>query len=490
MLAPARSALGFLTLLLMLCGCSPGPASRPNIVFIFTDDQAPWALGASGYPHAQTPNIDRLFNEGAYLVNAFTTTPVCSPSRAGLMASRYGSELGITEWIHPRREPELGLDPAVVTWPEVLQQDGYRTGLVGKWHLGVPDQYHPTRTGFEYFMGFRTGGTTPSNPVLEKDGKTGQFEGLTPDILTDHAIEFIDGAPNGNEQKPFLLALHFRAPHTRWLPVADEDWAPFESLDPTLPHPDYPDLDIERVKRMTREYLASVKSIDRNVGRLRAVLEERGHTDNTVIVFTSDHGYNMGHNGIWHKGNGHWVLTEPPPATENVPEGQRPNMYDHSIRVPAAVHWPGTIQPGTRVAQTISNLDWYPTLLAMAGVELPAGELIRGRDFLPILLGESAAWDNDFYAEYSTHHQSRTHMRMYRTPEWKLIRDFFNDGRDELYHLAEDPDETTNLIESEDPAVTAAVARLDAKILQYMRETNDPVLQEAAARTSDETTRP
>ena len=239
-----------------------------------------------------------------------------------------------------------------------------------------------------------------------------------------------------------------------------------------------------------REYLASVKSIDRNVGRLRAALEERGHTDNTVIVFTSDHGYNMGHNGIWHKGNGHWVLTEPPPATENVPEGQRPNMYDHSIRVPAAVHWPGTIQPGTRVAQTISNLDWYPTLLAMAGVELPAGELIRGRDFLPILLGESAAWDNDFYAEYSTHHQSRTHMCMYRTPEWKLIRDFFNDGRDELYHLAEDPDETTNLIESEDPAVTAVVARLDAKILQYMRETNDPVLQEAAARTSDETTRP
>ncbi|MYA80713.1 MAG: sulfatase-like hydrolase/transferase, partial [Acidobacteriia bacterium] len=168
MLPSTRSALGCLTLVLMLCGCSPRPASRPNIVFIFTDDQAPWALGASGYPHALTPNIDRLFNEGAYLVNAFTTKPVCSPSRAGLMASRYGSELGLTEWIHPRREPELGLDPTVVTWPEVLQRNGYRTGLVGKWHLGVPDRYHPTRTGFEYFMGFRTGGTTPSNPVLEK----------------------------------------------------------------------------------------------------------------------------------------------------------------------------------------------------------------------------------------------------------------------------------------------------------------------------------
>ena len=490
MLPPTRSVLGCLTLVLMLCGCSAGPVSHPNIVFIFTDDQAPWALGASGYPHALTPNIDRLFNEGAYLVNAFTTTPVCSPSRAGLMASRYGSELGITEWIHPRREPELGLDPAVVTWTEVLQRNGYRTGLVGKWHLGVPDRYHPTQTGFDYFMGFRTGGTTPSNPVLEKDGKTREFEGLTPDILTDHAIEFIGDTTNGNEQKPFLLALHFRAPHARWLPVADEDWAPFESLDPTLPHPDYPNLDIERVKRMTREYLASVKSVDRNVGRLLTALEKRGHADNTVIVFTSDHGYNMGHNGIWHKGNGHWVLTEPLAATDNIPEGQRPNMYDHSIRIPTAVHWPGTIQPGTRIAQTISNLDWYPTLLALAGVDLPAGELIRGRNFLPILLGESPEWDNDFYAEYSTHHQSRTHMRMYRTPEWKLIRDFLNDGRDELYHLAEDPGETSNLIESEDPALKAVSARLDAKILQYMRETKDPVLQQASARITGETTRP
>ncbi len=470
--------------LLVLSACTLETPTRPNIVFIYTDDQAPWALGASGYAHARTPNIDRLFNEGAYLVNAFTTTPVCSPSRAGLMASRYGSELGITEWIHPRREPDLGLHPAVVTWPEVLQQNGYATGLVGKWHLGVPDRYHPTQTGFDYFMGFRTGGTTPSNPTLERDGESRQFEGLTPDILTDHAIEFLDSAAGEGAERPFLLALHFRAPHARWLPVADEDWAPFETLDPTLPHPDYPKLDIERVKRMTREYLASVKSVDRNVGRLRAALDDRGQSDNTVIIFTSDHGYSMGHNGIWHKGNGHWVLTEPPPATDTIPEGQRPNMYDNSIRVPTAVYWPGTIPPGTRVTQTISNLDWYPTLVAMAGADLPAGETIRGRDFLPILKGESPTWDNDFYAQYSTHHQSQTHMRMYRTPEWKLIRDFLNEGRDELYHLSEDPDETDNLIASTDAEVKEVIAELDAGILRYMRETNDPVLAQAEARVA------
>jgi len=466
----------------LLGACSSEPAAPPNVVFILTDDQAPWALGASGYSHAQTPNIDGLFHGGAYLVNAFTTTPVCSPSRASLMASRYGTELGITEWINPRREPDVGLDPAVVTWPEVLQQDGYRTGLVGKWHLGVPEEYHPTRTGFGYFMGFRTGGATPSNPTLEKDGETREFEGLTPDILTDHAIEFLNSASPDEADKPFLLSLHFRAPHARWLPVADEDWAPFESLDPTLPHPDYSDLDTERVKRMTREYLASVKSVDRNVGRLLSALERGGHTEDTVIIFTSDHGYSMGHNGIWHKGNGHWVLTQPPPATENIPQGQRPNMYDHSIRVPTAVYWPGTIEAGSQVTQTVSNLDWYPTILAMAGADLPEGELIRGRNFLPILQGQSPDWDNDFYAQYSTHHQSHTHMRMYRTAEWKLIRDFLNEGRDEFYNLAADPGETTNLIASEDAAAKDVIARLDAKILERMRETNDPVLEQAEAR--------
>jgi uncharacterized sulfatase len=465
------AVLAVLSALLWACGTER--ERRPNIVFVYTDDQAPWAVGVSGHPHARTPNMDRLFESGAYLVNAFTTTPVCSPSRAGLMAGRYGSELGITEWIHPRREPELGLDPAVVTWPEVLQQHGYATGLVGKWHLGVPDRYHPTRTGFDYFMGFRTGGTTPSDPTLEKDGETREFQGFTPDILTDHAIEFI----RGNREKPFILALHFRAPHARWLPVAEEDWAPYESLDPTIPNPDYPKLDTDRVKRMTREYLASVRSVDRNLGHLTAALDEMGLRENTVVIFSSDHGYNMGHNGIWHKGNGHWVLTEPPPATDNMPQGQRPNMYDHSIRVPTAVSWPGVIEPGTRITQTVSNLDWYRTILAIAGAPVPEGELIRGRNFLPLLRGESPEWDNDFYAEYSTHHQSQTHMRMYRTERWKLIRDFLNEGRDELYHLQEDPAERNNRIDDDSPRVREVTERLHGKILETMREIDDPVLK-------------
>ena len=468
-------------LLLNSWACAPGEqtaASRPNIVFVYTDDQAPWAIEVSGYPHAETPQMDRLFREGAHLVSSFTTTPVCSPSRASLMASRYGSELGITDWLHPEREPEDGLDPAVMTWPEVLQASGYATGLVGKWHLGLPDRFHPTKTGFDYFMGFRSGGSTPADPVLEKDGKEQPFKGFTPDILTDHAIEFLRGV----HDHPFLLALHFRAPHASWLPVAEEDWAPLESLDPTLPHSGYPKLDVERVKRMTREYLASVRSVDRNLGRLLRALDAMNLTANTVVIYSSDHGYNMGHNGIWHKGNGHWVLTENPPATENVPEGQRPNMYDQSIRVPTAVRWPGVVEPGARITETVSNLDWYPTILAMAGVDPPAGETIRGRNIVPLLKGEKPSWDNDFYAEYSTRHQSRTHMRMYRTARWKLVRDFLNPERDELFNLQKDPGETTNVFNDDSPEVQAVIKGLHTKILAKMREFNDPALELAEKR--------
>lgn len=453
--------------------------SQPNILFLFTDDQAPWALEASGHPHAVTPHMDTLVKEGAYLTNAFTVTPVCSPSRASLISGRYGSELGITDWIHPQREPELGLPTDTTTWVQLLQKAGYHTGLVGKWHLGTPDNMHPTKFGYDYFMGFRTGGAPTKDPTLEKNGKNQKIEGLTTDILTDHALEFLKNAP---ADKPFCLSLHYRAPHTRWLPVADEDWAPFADLDPTIPNPDYPNLDVPRVKNMTREYLASVAGVDRNVGRILQLLKDKKLDESTIVIFSSDHGYNMGHNGIWHKGNGHWVLTKNPPATKNIPNGQRPNMYDNSIRIPTIIRWPGIVKPGVRIEQTVSNLDWFPTLLEMAGVELPSDVKVHGTSIVPILSGKDIRWDNDFYAEYSTKHQSHTHMRMIRTPEWKLIRDFLNEGRDELYHLTDDPAEANNLIDSDTPEVKAVIKELDAKILDNMKSINDPVLASVSSK--------
>ena len=447
--------------------------SRPNIVFVYTDDQAPTAVGFLDNDELPTPNIDRLFREGANLANMFVTTPVCSPARASLMTSRYASELGIFDWLNPRREPELGLDPATTTWPEVLAQAGYTNGLVGKWHLGLPDRFHPTRNGFSYFMGFRPGGTKVKDPTLEIDGSDRKFEGFTVDILTDHALEYI----RRHHSRPFVLCLHYRAPHAPWLPVRDDDWAPFADLDPTIPNPDFPKLNVPLIKKRTREYYASVKSVDRNLGRLLAELDTLKLTEKTAVIFTSDHGYNLGHHGVWYKGNAQWQLTElPPQRWPHIPPKQRPNLFDQSLRVPTAIRWPAAIKPGTVLRHSISTLDWYPTLLAIAGVEVPEDVLIRGRNFLPLLRGEQLEWKDEHYCEYSMKHGAQTHMRAFRVPRWKLMIDFLNDGRAELYDLANDPGETNNLIGSSDPKIQCVEKRLRVRILKQMREINDPAL--------------
>ena len=474
-----------LTLLRMGIACGE---DRPNILFVYTDDQAPWGFGASGYAQAHTPNLDRLTSEGAYLKNSFITTPVCSPARAAIMTSRYASEYGILDFIpHPGHKlydpkQEIGLDPASVTFAEVLQGAGYATGLVGKWHLGdwtVTDdkKYHPTNHGFDYFMGLTGGGTTPDNPSLEKEGQVSTFHGLTTDILTDHAIDYL----RTRGDKPFLLCLHYRAPHSRWLPVADEDWAPYENLDPVIPNPDYPGLDVQRVKRMTREYLASITGVDRNLGRVLGTLDELNLTRNTVVIFSSDHGYNMGHNGIYHKGNGIWVTRTLPKATPNIAAKYRPNMYDNSLKVPAIVKWPGVVRPGTVIDHTITSLDWYPTLIEIAGADLPANHLVRGRSLVPLLKGETPPdWDQDYYGEYSMINYCRAFMRCYRTPQWKLVRDFLNPERDELYDLTNDPAEAHNLIQEPGPRIKRIIEQLDAKIRQHMEQNGDELLNDAA----------
>ena len=444
-------------------------AERPNIVFLYADDQAAWTIGALGNAESRTPNIDRLYAEGVGLTNAFTTTPVCSPSRAGLMASRYGTELGITDYLNHSREPGNGLDPDLPTWPELLQAAGYKTALVGKWHLGNLDKFLPTRYGFDLFFGFRTGASISKDPVVESNGVKRTVEGYTPDVLTDEAIRFIRSAAG---RDPFLLSLHFWAPHANtanrtpdgdrtWLPLSEVDWAPFRNLDVSLPQPDYPGLDIPRARRMLAEYLGAVASLDRNVGRLLDAIDELGVTDDTVVVFTSDHGYNLGHNGIWHKGNGRWLLKDN--------RGARSNMYDHSIRVPAVVRWPARLPPGTTVDQILLNLDWFPTLLALAGVEVPVGAKLRGQSFLSLLEGRSIPWRTAFYGEYRQLHQEQVDQRMWRTDRWKLIRDS-RPGMNELYDLASDPEEHVNLMGDDRQEIRELVKRLDDALRERMEQ--------------------
>ena len=446
---------------------------RPNILFVYTDDQGPWALGASGNAQAHTPNMDRLAKEGAYLTNSFVTTPVCSPSRVGLLCSRYGSEVGITDWINPREETDLGLEASMPTWVRDLEKAGYATALVGKWHLGIQDHHHPSHFGYQQFSGFRPGGNKVENPELEIDGKSQTVEGLTTDLLTDYALDYV--AEFAGKQ-PFALSVHYRAPHAAWLPVADEDWAAVKDLDIELPEPDYPDLNVERAVRSMREYLASVAGVDRNLGRLLGALEDHGVAENTIVVFTSDHGYNVGHHGLLHKGNARWLTNAFSGQASRDPSARRPNMFDTSLRVPTLIRWPGEIQPGSVHSATFSNLDWYPTLLAMAGVAPDSNAKLRGRNYLRVLRGERIRWDNRLYGEYSMHHGAEADLRMLRTPDWKLILDFKNEGRDEFYHLAEDPDETRNLIDSTSPEAVDMREILDKALRDRMARLGDLVL--------------
>lgn len=451
------------------CATTPTPAvsvRRPNILFVYTDDQAAWGVHSIGDVQAHTPVLDAFFAESVVLENALVTTPVCSPSRAGLLTSRYGTEVGITDWISPRPGPnrrdesELGLDPTHPTWVRQLRDAGYRTGLVGKWHLGTQDRFQPVYFGYDHFFGFREGGAKVVDPELEENGVARTYAGLTTDILTDAALDFLASAA---DDEPFLLSLHYRAPHAPWLPVREEDEAPFQGIDIAPPEPDFPDLDTERVKQSLREYFQSIHGIDRNLGRILAYLDARGLRDNTVVVFTSDHGYNIGHHGIIHKGNASWITNAARELPPGDPRRLRSNMFDHSLRVPAAVRWPAALAPA-RVTHTVTNLDWYPTVLAMAGL-LPAGP-VHGRDFLPLLRGEPIPWDNDVYGEYSQHHYRECDLRMFRTPAWKLVRDYRNPGLDELYHLATDPGETQNRID--DPAAADALIALDARLNETM----------------------
>ena len=187
----------------------------------------------------------------------------------------------------------------------------------------------------------------------------------------------------------------------------------------------------------------------------------------------------MGHNGIEHKGNGIWITNTLPPATKNIASKYRPNLYDNSLKVPAIVKWPGVVAPGTVIEETTSNLDWYPTVVAMAGADLPKNHQIYGRNLCPLLKGQEVeGWNNDFYSEYSMINYCRAYMRCYRTPQWKLVRDFLNPERHELYDLVNDPAETTNRIGDSSPETLRVVDSLHQKILDQMEGIGDPLLKD------------
>lgn len=457
-----------LCLLLAWAWCHAAVASaaeedRYNIISILTDDQARWSVGAYGNSEARTPHHDRLAGEGAKFLNAFVPTPVCSPSRVSFLTGLYGTQVGITDFLCRQEERAgLGLPDWAITWPAVLQQHGYATALIGKWHLGTQPQYHPTRHGFDHFYGWLL---TPQSidPVLEVEGKDRQLRGSLPDLMIDEALRYI----GDHRRRPFAMLITFLAPHHPYGPVLEADSAPFQDLDPTVSS--FPGLDPRHVKGEMRKYYASVHSVDRNLGRLLAGLDELDLSRKTIVLFTSDHGYMIGHHGLQHKGNANWIAG-------GVRGPRRPNMFDESIRVPLLVRWPGVVRPGTVVTETVSNVDTFASVLGMLGVSLPDGVKQQGVDFSPLLRGQPIRARDALFGQYDLHNGGMAYMRMIRTDQWKLVRYYRTNMWDELYDLQNDPGEMNNRFE--DAAVAGLRDRLQERLEAWMRSINDPLLDE------------
>jgi arylsulfatase A-like enzyme len=447
---------------------------RPNIVFIMTDDHAAHAISAYGSRLIRTPNIDRLAKEGMKFENSFVTNSICAPSRAAILTGKYSHINGVPVFNH--------IDGSQPMLQKYLQQAGYHTGVVGKWHLGGNDPKRPDDgkpAGFDYWN-ILPGQGSYFDPVMIEMGERKKLTGYTTDVITDVAIDFLKNRPR---EKPFFLMYHHKAPHRNWQP-AEKYRKQFENV--TLPEPatfnddykgksdaarqatmridrDLNDNDLKmkppeglsgqdlkkwKYQRYMRDYLACVQAVDDNVGRFLDWLDKNGLAENTIVIYTSDQGFFLGEHNFFDKRF----------------------MYEESLRMPFLIRWPGKIKPGSVSKGMILNVDFAPTLLEAAGLKAPAD--MQGRSFRPLLEGKTPRdWRAAMYYRYyhPGHHNVAAHYGV-RTDRYKLI--YFNKlDQWELYDLRKDPREMRNVYGA--PAYAKIVEDLKKELYRLKKELKD-----------------
>lgn len=399
---------------------------RPNVLYIVADDMGAWALGAGGNSDAITPALDRLAAEGVRMDNFFCTSPVCSPARASLLSGTMPSQHGVHDWIadgHAGPDRTDFLHGRTLL-PDVLADHDYRLGLVGKWHLGASDV---PRDGFVRWYAHERGSGPYFGAPMFDETTPATVDGYLSDDLADHAMRFLDSEETNDH--PFWLNLAFTAPHDPWVgqhPAdlldlysdCDFDSCPQEVLPPWLA----PTYHVDDVGANLRGYFAAVTGMDRAIGRVVDRLDSRGLRDNTLVIFVSDNGFNVGHHGIWGKGNG------------TTPQ----NMFDTSVKVPAIFCHPGRIPAGKVVGDLLSGYDLAPTVLDYLNIEWHDDQYV-GTSFADVLTGEAHGQRDSIvvYDEYGP-------VRMIRTRDWKYVNRH-PDGPHELFDLTADPGERTNL---------------------------------------------
>lgn len=438
-------------------------SERPNILVVLTDDHAQWALGCYGNREVRSPTMDWLARRGVRMANAMTEGPVCSPARASFWTGRLPSQHGIHDYLAPDFRSQPWLDGEVLLG-ELLHEAGYDCGFFGKWHCGRPEE---TRPGFDRWccIGRRTGPHHGDQPYII-DGEEVALRGYQARLTTDMALEWLqnreagssaDASDNGASTRPFfafvgLVSTH--SPYDHHPPRLVEQYAhaTFEELPDDVSHP------VGRIRHEgmprtadwhhhRRQYYAAVSEIDEQLGRLVDHLDQAGELDNTLIVYTGDHGLNCGHHGLWGKAN----------ATRPV------NFVEETIRIPMLfAGWDELSDQQVR-PEFVDHTDLFATLAEVGGATLPTDRRYAGRSFAHLLTGGPAEFDWKRYhvAEYGD-------ARMARSATHKLIR---RHGRapDELYDLLADPRETRNVID--DPDQQRHVADLDGALAGWF----DPI---------------
>ena len=428
---------------------------RPNIIFILIDDLRWDDLGITGHQFVKTPNIDRIGREGALFRNAFMTTPLCSPSRASFLTGQYPHTHGISDNVD-----RSAASHKLITFPLLLQQSGYATAFIGKWHMGNDDSRRP---GFDRWVSFKGQGSYV-DPQINEDGRDVNPDGYITDLLNGYAIEFI----KRQHDKPYLVYLAHKAIHPEVMQHDDgsvnlaeaERFIPAErhrslftgKKIPRRPSAMLPPNGKPALQRKIGDLpplgantatsdeavlgrLRSLMAIEEGIGGIMQALKETNQLHNTVIVFTSDNGYFYGEHGL---------------------SVERRLAYEESIRMPLLIRYPTTIKAGTVREEFALNIDLAPTLLELAGVSVPTW--MEGRSLVPLLKGGKPEWRKSFLIEYySDRVFPRVRQMGYkavRNERWKYIHYFELEGMDELYDLNADPYEMKNVINQPDTAKT------------------------------------
>jgi len=472
------------------CSSNREEAQHPNILYIMSDDHAYQAISAYGFGINKTPNIDRLAKEGALFERACVTNSLCAPSRAVLLTGKHSFINGKVDNVQ-----EFNWDQD--NFPKLLQKNGYQTAMIGKIHMdGLPQ-------GFDY-SAVLPGQGNYYNPDFIINGKNTQIHGYVSEITTNLALDWLK---NRNTDKPFCLLYHQKAPHREWLPaekyykeytkmtfpepetlfddykdrgtaakeqemniLKDMNWAGDDKIKPEVMDElgipqnlswdkqayrnnlgrmdseqraawdavydnvnedfkmQYPQMSEEdlmhwRYQRYMQDYLACIASVDEGVGQVLDYLDKNGLNENTIVVYTSDQGFYLGEHGWFDKRF----------------------MYEESLRTPLIIRYPKEIKPGTKIDALIQNLDFAPTFLDYAGVEIPSD--MQGESFRELVQGENSEWRDAIYYtyyEYPSIHMVKRHYGV-RTNRYKLIHFYYDTDEWELYDLEKDPNEMQNL---------------------------------------------